>query len=136
MPQYAKVRREGGEVLEYRELPEYTEFADHKPEVWLPVVDEVLSQDPVDGEEKVETQTFVDFEVGEVVRRPTVVTLTAEEKVNWAKGQLSRSDRNDMPRLAEDVLDALIAKGVIALADLPQVSQDKIAARKVMRTNL
>jgi hypothetical protein len=136
MMKYAKVRRETGEIVEYRDLPEDTEFADHKPEVWLPVVEEALAGEPIDGDKKVEMQIFVDLEVGEVVHRQTVVTLTPAEKARWAKGQLSHSDRDNMPRLAEDVLDVLVAKGVIALTDLPQVSQDKIAERKSLRARL
>jgi hypothetical protein len=136
MPRYAKVTKETGEVLEYRDFPSDTEFADHKPEVWLPVREEAASATPVDGQEKLKTQVAADLDAGEVVRSQSVVALTAEEKVAWAKEQLERSDLKSMPRIVEDLIDLLIAKGVIAKDDLPVAAQDKINERIGLRSGL
>jgi hypothetical protein len=135
MPRYAKVTKETGEVLGYREFPADTEFAYHKPIVWLPVREEAATATPVDGQEKLKTQVAADLDAGEVVRSQSVVALTAAEKRKWAKDKLARSD-DDMPRIAEDLLEALIGKGVIALTDLPQPAQDKLAERKAFRLSL
>jgi hypothetical protein len=136
MPLYAKVKRKTGEVLEYREFSPDTEFADHKPVLWLPVREEAAATTPIAGQEKVETQVAADLVVGEVVRRQAVVTMTAAEKSIWAKEGLVRSDLRDMPRFSEDVALTLIIKGVIALTDLPQPAQDTLAARKALRKKL
>lgn len=52
-----------------------------------------------------------------------------------ARQQLTESDR-DMLRVAEDIFAALKAKGLLVDADLPQVTQDKLAARKQAREKL
>lgn len=49
--------------------------------------------------------------------------------------QLAFDDR-DMARIGEDLIDALIARGVLAMSDFPQVVQDRIARRKNLRTKL
>lgn len=41
-----------------------------------------------------------------------------------------------MSRVAEDLIDVLIAKGVITMADLPQDAQDRIAEKKWLRAQL
>lgn len=41
-----------------------------------------------------------------------------------------------MSRVAEDLIDVLITKGVITLADLPQDAQDRIAEKKWLRAQL
>jgi hypothetical protein len=133
---YAKVVRETGEVLECREFPPGTEFADHKPMAWLPVREEALSRKSVGGEEKIELQVTVDLKTGEVVRHQAIVAMTAVEKSTWAKDRLACSDLHDMPRILEVLIDLLVAKGAIALADLPQAAQDKIAVRKALRAML
>lgn len=46
--------------------------------------------------------------------------------------ELAASDK-EMARVGEDLLDTLIAKGVIAFTDLPKSSRDKITARKAKR---
>jgi hypothetical protein len=135
MPLYAKVVKETGEVLEYREFPPDTEFADHKPIAWLPVREEAASRAPADGKEKVELQVVADLDTGEVVRRQAVVAMTAEEKVLWAKDRLAHTD-SGMPRIIEDLIDLLVAKGTITLADLPLAVRDKLAARKELRAKL
>jgi hypothetical protein len=38
-----------------------------------------------------------------------------------------------MSRTEEDIIDALVAKGVIALADLPEAVQTRYAAKKAAR---
>lgn len=45
---------------------------------------------------------------------------------------IARADA-DMPRLTEDILDVLIERGVIALADLPSQAVAKFEARKALR---
>jgi hypothetical protein len=41
-----------------------------------------------------------------------------------------------MSRIAEDLIDVLITKGVITLADLPQEAQDRISEKKWLRVQL
>ena len=48
---------------------------------------------------------------------------------------LARSDLN-MPRIIEDIYDALISKGVIKKSDLPKSATDTIDARKAGRGKL
>lgn len=52
-----------------------------------------------------------------------------------AERLLRRSDA-EMARVVEDLVDVLVAKGVIALADLPQPAQDRINQRKNLRGQL
>lgn len=49
-----------------------------------------------------------------------------------AKADLDASD-SGMIRAVEDLVDVLVAKGVIALADLPQKVREKLAGRKALR---
>lgn len=58
----------------------------------------------------------------------------AEAKAAAAAG-LARSDLN-MPRIIEDIYDALISKGVIKKSDLPKSATDTIDARKTGRGKL
>ncbi len=39
-------------------------------------------------------------------------------------------------RVAEDLIDVLITKGVITITDLPQDAQDRLAEKKWLRTKL
>lgn len=41
-----------------------------------------------------------------------------------------------MSRIAEDLIDVLITKGVIIMTDLPQDAQDRIAEKKWLRAQL
>ena len=41
-----------------------------------------------------------------------------------------------MSRVSEDLIDVLITKGVIVMADLPQDAQDRIAEKKWLRVQL
>jgi hypothetical protein len=41
-----------------------------------------------------------------------------------------------MSRIAEDLIDVLITKGVITLTDLPQDAQDRISEKKWLRVQL
>ncbi len=52
-----------------------------------------------------------------------------------ATDRLGDSDKN-MARIGEDLLSALIAKNVIALTDLPQSAQDKLAERATLRSKI
>ena len=52
-----------------------------------------------------------------------------------AKAELDATDKS-MARIAEDLIAALIAKGLIAEADLPQSARDKLAKRSELRSKL
>jgi hypothetical protein len=52
-----------------------------------------------------------------------------------AKRDLAATDA-DMARVGEDLLSALVSKGVIAETDLPQAARDKIAERRTLRSKL
>ena len=52
-----------------------------------------------------------------------------------AKAELRESD-SDMARIAEDLITALISKGVLAEADLPQSARSKMAKRSELRSKL
>lgn len=60
---------------------------------------------------------------------------TPEELASQAKGALAATDQ-DMLRIVEDLVDVLVAKGVIVQEDLPQVVRDKLANRKAKRAAL
>ena len=61
---------------------------------------------------------------------PQPVDLKAQARLD-----LAASD-GDMARIAEDLIAALIAKGLIAEADLPQSARDKLAKRSELRSKL
>ena len=52
-----------------------------------------------------------------------------------AKAELRESD-SDMARIAEDLITALISKGVLAEADLPPSARSKMAKRSELRSKL
>ena len=52
-----------------------------------------------------------------------------------AKAELAESD-SDMARIAEDLITALISKGVLAEADLPQAARSRMAKRSELRSKL
>jgi len=60
---------------------------------------------------------------------------SAEYQRNQKAAQLSATDEY-MPRVTEDLIDALIAKGVITQADLPEAVKTKLTERKTIRTEL
>ncbi len=68
-----------------------------------------------------------------------VIPYIAEEQAAasalLAQVAIEKTDAG-MARFAEDLFDTLVAKGVLAMADLPQAAQDKIAARKQIREEL
>ncbi|MFQ5954018.1 MAG: hypothetical protein ACE5JZ_03030 [Kiloniellales bacterium] len=66
------------------------------------------------------------------IERIEVVALTAEEKAARRLAKLAATDAH-MPRISEDLIDLLVTKGVIALTELPQADQDKLAERKALR---
>ena len=51
------------------------------------------------------------------------------------KANLEIADKG-LIRVLEDVVAALVAKGTIAMTDLPKVTRDKFAAREVLRAEL
>lgn len=66
----------------------------------------------------------------------TAPVAPAKTEAELAKEALAYSDVVDMGRVTEDLVDALVAKGVLALADLPQAAQAKLAARKAERARI
>jgi hypothetical protein len=60
-------------------------------------------------------------------RRPT-----AEAR---AKAALARTDSPAI-RIIDDLVETLLAKGVLSETDLPQAAQDKLDARKAARANV
>jgi len=60
---------------------------------------------------------------------------TAENDRRLALDTLTSTDI-PMVRGIEDLVDVLVAKGVIAMSDLPQALQDRIATRKNARNDL
>lgn len=60
---------------------------------------------------------------------------TAAQQKQAALGSLASSDQQ-MARIAEDVIDALVSNANLALTDLPQAAQDLIARRKTARAKL
>jgi hypothetical protein len=59
-------------------------------------------------------------------------TLSARAARRDAEDALARLDR-DVPRALEDLIDALVARGVIAKDDLPAATAAKIAAKQAER---
>ena len=82
------------------------------------------SQDHLVADEMVEMTAA---EVEAHTNPPPVPPTPAEE--------LAASDAG-MIRIIEDLTETLIAKGVIAVADLPQFAQDKLNNRKALRVKL
>lgn len=60
---------------------------------------------------------------------------TAEAEKKIITDQLSATDK-DVARVGEDLLNLLITKGVITLAEMPQTAQDKINERDTLRGQL
>ena len=61
---------------------------------------------------------------------------TSEELAKMqARDNLAASDAK-MARVGEDLINALVAKGVLAMADLPQAAQDHIANRDEWREEI
>ena len=64
---------------------------------------------------------------------PEFTTIELAAQVKEAKmAKLAATDK-DMARVIEDLVDVLIGKGAISMADLPQDAQDKLAYRKTLR---
>jgi hypothetical protein len=76
------------------------------------------------------------------VPRPGTDYVWDEALLNWkpdpdiALRELTRTDAVTGARVAEDILDALITKGLIATTDLPQATIDRINERKTHRSHL
>ena len=70
-----------------------------------------------------------------VVKRRDVVPLTSAELKALARQKLSVSDDAWLEAL-EALVDTLIAKGAIALADLPPAARDVLNKRKALRVQL
>ena len=60
--------------------------------------------------------------------------LAAQEQAQKV-ADLQATDK-DMARIAEDLIDTLIVKGVITMGDLPQDVRDKLTDRKAKRAAL
>ncbi|MCC6468589.1 MAG: hypothetical protein IT563_09725 [Alphaproteobacteria bacterium] len=61
------------------------------------------------------------------------IEFTAAQVDAIRSSQLAASDAG-MARVVEDLVDALVAKGVLDFADLAPAAQDKITARKALRS--
>lgn len=59
----------------------------------------------------------------------------AQREAAQKLAELAATDKG-MARIGEDLIDVLISKGVILIADLPQDTQDKLADRKAKRAAL
>ena len=58
--------------------------------------------------------------------------LQAQKEQRDAVIAFARTDR-DIPRLTEDLIDLLVAKGVVTLDELPEPAATKFRARKELR---
>ena len=76
------------------------------------------------------TYTFVEIPL------PTQAELDAleAERIQQEKIQAVEATDKDMIRIAEDLVDALVSKGVIAITDLPLSAQEKFTNRKAKRS--
>jgi hypothetical protein len=59
----------------------------------------------------------------------------AAAEATKARAELAATD-SGMARMAEDIVDALVTKGIIALTDLPQSAQDRINSRAALRAKI
>lgn len=63
------------------------------------------------------------------------VALSPKQIKEMAKAALSSSDK-DMARVAEDIINLLVSKGVISEADIPKSVKDKLENRTQLRNKL
>ena len=56
------------------------------------------------------------------------------DEIQQEKIQAVEATDKDMIRIAEDLVDALVSKGVIAITDLPLSAQEKFTNRKAKRS--
>jgi hypothetical protein len=81
----------------------------------------------------------VDHAAGKVTRVQLWRQRTAEEKAEKTRAEAQRdlaaSDLGAV-RVLEDLVELLVAKGIVAKADLPAASQAKLDARKTLRAKL
>lgn len=76
------------------------------------------------------------FTAAEIAEREAAIAAEgAARPAREAALALDASDKT-MARIAEDVIDALIAKGLVADADLPAAAVAKITERKELRKKL
>ena len=61
--------------------------------------------------------------------------VVRSQRLGELKHDLITSDMN-MARVLEDLIDALLRKGVIAMSDLPAAARDKLQMRRKMRTEI
>lgn len=93
------------------------------------------------GTNQVESDAFfaIDHEKGIVTRTINARFLTADEiesrEMAKASADLTASDAGTV-RVVEDLVEVLIAKGVIAKADLPEAARKKLDDRKALRAAL
>lgn len=84
------------------------------------------------GEENIVNGDFLIFSTTE-----EVAIKEAELMKKNAKKELSDRDRSGEDiRLIEDIVDILIAKGLMTESDLPQSAKDKLSKRRELRTKL
>jgi hypothetical protein len=75
-------------------------------------------------------------EVPDATMTETAPIPPAPTAADLAKQALAKSDGVEMPRISEDLISTLIKKGVLAMTDLPQSAQSKLAARLAARATL
>lgn len=102
---------------------------DHKPHAWVPLV-KVANPDFDPATQKL--VAYQRHEAGEWRVGHDVEALTAQESTDRNRDMLNFTDR-DMARIAEDLIDVLVAKGVFALSDFAKPVRDKLALRKSLR---
>ncbi|ODS24850.1 hypothetical protein AB835_00865 [Candidatus Endobugula sertula] len=84
-----------------------------------------LKQTPDDEHEEYCSPTHIEI----------VEFLTGSSELNDAKETLSESDQ-DFTRVTEDLINLLIEKNIILFTELPTVVQQKMVARKKLRSNM
>lgn len=72
---------------------------------------------------------------GEGKTQSELDAIRLEKDKQAALSELQATDK-EMARVGEDLLDVLIAKGILSSSDLPQNAQDKLSQRKALRAKL
>ncbi len=96
-----------------------------------PTLEDILE----DGAEPLPDYKFV------VDGKPLTEAELGADQVNMLLKERAREQRatelamtdGDIPRPLEDLIDTLVAKGVLSLADLPQKVQEKLERKKALR---
>ena len=137
---FVKIDRVTGQEIDRRGLENPTR-AFHKPMVWLPLVIQPRPPFDVNTEKLVSARTLPPglsdlaqdvSPVAECVDGWQVVSLTVAEKLAIRNEQIARTD-SGIIRGVEDLVETLIRKRTVVVADLPSALVDKINARRELR---